>query len=230
MRFDRESCEARRAESLAKTPSWYSPWGHLAGPSLVGLLLGWLGWQMIEGPLTWAQLSVVLAVVAGSNLIEWWAHKYLLHRRSPLPGAAELYKRHIEHHSIYTEELMELRDPRELRMILLPAWGVALILLGNLPAALGLWGMGFHNHAGVYIISSVLYVLGYEWCHLSYHLPREHFISKLWLVRVMGKHHTAHHNPRLMARWNFNVILPFGDWLCRTTHHGTREEDLGAGQ
>ncbi|HUE39224.1 MAG TPA: hypothetical protein VMR29_06945, partial [Candidatus Binatia bacterium] len=56
----------------------------------------------------------------------------------------------------------------------------------------------------------------YELSHLSYHLPPTSFVGRRWLVRVLRQHHARHHDPRLMQRWNFNVTIPFWDWVQGT--------------
>jgi hypothetical protein len=42
------------------------------------------------------------------------------------------------------------------------------------------------------------------------HIPAHH----------RGALHTAHHDPHLMARYNFNISYPLGDWLCGTLYRG----------
>jgi hypothetical protein len=56
----------------------------------------------------------------------------------------------------------------------------------------------------------------YELCHLAYHLPRDGIVGRRWLVGVLREHHALHHDPRLMQRWTFNVIVPFADWVLRS--------------
>jgi len=63
-------------------------------------------------------------------------------------------------------------------------------------------------------------VLSYEWLHLSYHLPPESRVGRLRPIRALCRHHALHHDPRLMQRWNFNVTVPFWDWVMRTTYKG----------
>ena len=70
------------------------------------------------------------------------------------------------------------------------------------------------------------YVVSYEWLHLSYHLPPESFIGRLWLVRVLKKHHATHHDPQLMQKWNFNVTIPLWD-LVRGTIYRAPKEPVG---
>jgi sterol desaturase/sphingolipid hydroxylase (fatty acid hydroxylase superfamily) len=60
------------------------------------------------------------------------------------------------------------------------------------------------------------YSVSYEWLHLSYHLPRESGIGRRGVIQRLRRHHAIHHDPRLMQRWNFNVTIPFWDWVRGT--------------
>jgi len=33
------------------------------------------------------------------------------------------------------------------------------------------------------------------------------------LHRNLRRHHRAHHDPRMMTRYNFNIVFPFTDWI-----------------
>ena len=67
----------------------------------------------------------------------------------------------------------------------------------------------------------MLYVVSYEWLHLSFHLPATHFIARLGVVKKLKRHHATHHDPRLMQKWNFNVTVPLWDWVRGTIWRGT---------
>ncbi len=36
-------------------------------------------------------------------------------------------------------------------------------------------------------------------------------------------HHTVHHDPRLMNRYNFNITYPIFDWLFGTWYRGSAD-------
>ena len=55
-------------------------------------------------------------------------------------------------------------------------------------------------------------MVSYEVLHLCYHAPKDSFIGRLSLIRVLRAHHARHHDPRIMQRYNFNVTVP--------SHHG----------
>lgn len=214
MRYDRASCSERRQHFLEQIPSWYNPWFHLLIPSTVGLGLIYLASTFISNVLWWEYLAVPLFWLL-SNIIEWHAHKNLLHRR--LYPFELIYRRHIEHHSIYTNEDMAIRDRNEYRLVLLPLLGVLLIFVGLLILGGLLYAFSTVNLTCLYLMTTIGYVLSYEWLHLSYHLPPEHPISSISLIQPLKRHHQLHHDPSLMQRWNFNVTIPLWDLVRHTT-------------
>lgn len=217
MRYDRASCAERRAHALEQSPPWYNPWAHLFGPSLVGLSIIYFAASRLQDVNPWTYLTVVVVWLL-SNAVEWRTHKNMLHRR--LYPFEEIYRRHIEHHGIYTNEDMSIRDRREYRLVLLPFSGVLLIFVGLSLAALLLYFLTTPNITYLFLITSIGYVLSYEWLHLSYHLPPEHPIGGLSIIQKLRRHHLLHHAPRLMQRWNFNVTIPLWDVVRGTVFKG----------
>ncbi len=209
-----EARTAARARLQASIPERYSPWLHLAATTGVGAVSLAVGLAMLRAP-RWQELLVVPLTFVLANLFEWRAHKDLLHRRRWF--AKVLYDRHTpEHHVVFGYDDMAVRDWKELKLVLIPAFGVAGIVATMLPLALGL-GLLFGANVGwLFLITTAVYVVGYELSHLAYHLPEQSFVGRLALVRVLREHHRRHHHPRLMQRWNFNVTIPLGDWVHRT--------------
>jgi Fatty acid hydroxylase superfamily len=207
-----------RACAVAAIPWWYSPWGHLAFPSLVGL--GMIGCAVIllvdPRPLELLFVPVVLVLV---NLNEWQIHRNILHRRSwPLEI---LFWRHTpEHHVIFVRDDMAMRSPREFRLVLIPFYGILAIFVTTLPITAALWFLVSHNVALLWVASTMGYVVAYEWLHLAYHLPESNPIGRTRLIRRLRRHHAMHHTPELMQRWNFNVTVPLADWVLGTTYRG----------
>jgi sterol desaturase/sphingolipid hydroxylase (fatty acid hydroxylase superfamily) len=117
---------------------------------------------------------------------------------------------------IYVTDDMAIRDWREFHLVLIPAYGLFLIFLNLLPLTAAIWWLFSKNVALLYTATAMGYAVSYEWMHLSYHLPKDHPIGRLSIVAVLRNHHAVHHDPRLMQRWNFNVTLPFWDWVQGT--------------
>ena len=42
------------------------------------------------------------------------------------------------------------------------------------------------------------------------------------MVRVLRRHHQAHHDLGLMQRWNFNITFPICDAVFGTLYRGQR--------
>jgi hypothetical protein len=208
--------ERVRAEAVARIPPWYSPWGHLAFPSLVGtgLIAGSLA--LLRRPTVLELLFVPLALLL-VNLNEWHVHRNVLHRRSwPLE---ELFWRHTpEHHVIFIRDDMAMRSNREFRLVLIPFYGILAIFLTTLPITAALWAFASPNVALLWVATTMGYTVAYEWLHLAYHLPAESRIGRSPAITRLRRHHAVHHTPELMQRWNFNVTVPLADWLLGTIY------------
>jgi hypothetical protein len=207
-----------RAEALARIPWWYSPYGHLAFPSAIGLGMIALAITLLDQP-TGLELLTVPLVLLLININEWHIHRNMLHRRTwPLEV---LFWRHTpEHHVIFVRDDMAMRQTREFRLVLIPFYGIIAIFFTTLPITVALWFLVSHNVALLWVASTMGYTVAYEWLHLSYHLPATNPIGRSPLIGFLKRHHAMHHTPELMQKWNFNVTVPFADWLLRTTYRG----------
>jgi hypothetical protein len=214
--------DAARAKHLATIPGWYRPWAHLGATTSIGLFVLVLALTHIHH-LRPAELLIVPVIGLLANFFEWRLHKYALHRRRwPLKL---LYDRHTpEHHAIYMEEDMEIRSTREFRLVLIPAFGVAGIVLLTAPFAF-VAAIFFGANAGWLVLTTAATIMvSYELLHLSYHVPKSSFLGRRWLIRVLRRHHARHHDPRLMQKWNFNVTIPISDWVFGTTYKPERAQ------
>ena len=208
----------RRAETrrcaLADIPWWYSPWGHLAATTGIGLAVLALSITRLSG-LRWTDLLVVPAVVLGANYYEWRVHKDVLHKR--FWPFEMIYDKHTPmHHMVYVEDDMAIRDVREFRLVLIPAAGVLGIVLAAAPVAVGLAWLWSAAAGWLFLLTASLFMVSYEVLHLCYHAPEGSFIGRIRLVAALRAHHARHHDPRLMQRYNFNVTLPLFDWIMGT--------------
>jgi hypothetical protein len=213
-RQGRQGREGTRARALDAIPRYYVPWVHLGATTAVGaatLVVGVLSLHAVRA----SELLIVPLVFVLSNAFEWRVHKSVLHKRFwPL---RLLYDRHTPlHHKIYQYDSMAIRSPREFRLVLIPAQGVAAVVVVTAPLAWGVARLLGANAGWLVLVTSALYVVSYELSHLSYHLPEDSFIGRLGIVRVLREHHRRHHHPALMQRWNFNVTVPLFDLLYRT--------------
>lgn len=205
-----------RDDALAEIPDWYSPLAHLLFPSAVGIACIVLAIMELRD-LKPIQLLTIPIVYLISNAVEWRAHKSLLHKRTrPLEI---LYDRHTpQHHMIFITEDMAMRSRREFRLVLIPFYGVLSILAVTVPIAVVLTIAGQRNLGALFVVTTTFYVLSYEWLHLAYHMPPTSFVGRLPGLSMLRKHHATHHDPELMQKWNFNVTVPFWDWVRGTTY------------
>jgi hypothetical protein len=207
--------EATRAKLVSARRGSYNPWLHLLIPGGFGVAVILAALSTIR-ELQPVELLVIPFVFLLSNAVEWRAHRDLLHKRNRL--APILYDRHTpQHHMIFVTEDMAARSRDEWRFVLIPAFGLFLIALGNFPISAVLYFLISPNVAALYLANALAYVLMYEWLHLSYHLPPHSPIGRLSVVRFLRRHHASHHDPVLMQRWNFNVTVPLWD-LVRGTY------------
>ena len=209
-----------RTRLVAGVARWYNPWLHLAVPSTIGLGVLVACLCLLHGvrPVDLLTIPATFLVI---NAGEWRIHRDLLHKRTP--PLTVLYDRHTpEHHMIFVTEDMAIRSSREFYLVLIPAYGIVAAAVGALPFPALLWlGFGLRNAALLFMASTMVYVVLYEWLHLSYHLPADSFIGRLRVIQLLRRHHAVHHAPELMQKWNFNVTVPLWDWVRRTIY---REE------
>jgi hypothetical protein len=204
----------RRERAAARIPRWYVPWFHLAAPSAVGLALIAVALSHVHQP-SWGDALFVLGVLALANAVEWGLHRNVLHRR--FPGLVFAFAGHTpDHHGAFSSEDLAIHSAREMKLVLMPGFGVVGMFLGTIPPGLAIGALLSPNLGALWIATGIGYVIAYEWMHLSYHLPPEGPIGRLGVIRALRRHHALHHRPELMQHWNFNVTLPLCDWLFRT--------------
>ena len=192
----------------------YSPRCHLLVPSVIGLC-GMAAMVALLRDLRAVELLTVPLTLLGGFGLEWRVHKDLLHQR--VWPFTLLYDRHERlHHVIFTDEDMGLRSPQELKLVLLPGFVIVAILGLLLPLGLLLGLLVPRNCALLFVATSLMFFLMYEWLHLAYHIPAATRLGRNPLIAKLRSLHQRHHDPGLMKRWNFNVTVPLFDWL-----HGT---------
>lgn len=202
-----------REEVLARVPRGYSPFLHLVVPSILALGAVDAALSLVRG-MRWWQAALVPVFAAVLNALEWHAHRGLLHRHvRPLQG---LYRHHLQHHALHVRGDPAMRDPREIKVVLLPAAAILAFFAVALPVALLFLLAGQRNLALLWAATSVGYLMVYEWLHLGWHLPEDGIAARLPVLRTLRRLHEVHHDPRLMHRCNLNVTVPLWDWLRGT--------------
>ena len=217
---------AALAEHLPLVPPRYMPFAHLAGAPLIGAVVLAACLLNVEA-FGWIGLATVALTLVYSNLVEWCAHRWLLHRRRRFWEV--LYDRHVPmHHMIYRHDSMAVTCRREWFFVLMPARGVLGIVILAIPLALALGKLIGPDVGWIFLTTAGLYAVSYELLHLCYHLRSDVWVMRIPLLggvlRALSRHHARHHHVELMQKWNFNVTVPLWDFLLRT--HYPRHKPL----
>jgi sterol desaturase/sphingolipid hydroxylase (fatty acid hydroxylase superfamily) len=131
------------------------------------------------GPPSVTEIPVVGAVVAWWPFQEWFAHKFVLHPRTPRIARLAAARRHFAHHE----------NPGDADLTLLP-FGV---VKASLPAALAFWavaGLGSPRRVATGVATYATLALLYEWTHFLVHTgyrPRSRYFRRVRL------RHRLHH-------------------------------------
>ena len=207
--------EFRKAYRCDNIGSWYSGYAHLCFTFGVGLAVVVYAIASVEQVGVLELLTVPLTFLY-ANLAEYFGHRGPMHH--PRKGLELVYRRHAgQHHRFFTDRDMALADARDLKAVLFPAVMIAFFLAAfALPVGVLVGWLTTPNVAWLFVATAVGYFLNYEILHLAYHLPEGSRLGRLPLVRRLKRLHQAHHDPRLMARYNFNITYPIGDALFGT--------------
>ena len=65
-------------------------------------------------------------------------------------------------------------------------------------------------------VTTGMYLI-YEFMHFCCHVDENWFVRNCPFVNTLRRHHTAHHNARLMMEINMNLTFPIADWLFGTS-------------
>lgn len=155
-------------------------------------------------------IALFLGMLLIANVIEYIAHRFVLHRKIRFLRFA--YREHTElHHSYFTHDAYEITAPIDIHRVLFPPIGI-LIFMGLLAAPLSLLTALLLSPTDGWIVfaTSVFYFLLYELFHLGSHFS---FSKRIPGFRFIREHHRMHHDPRKMQTTAFNVTFPLVDTL-----------------
>lgn len=145
------------------------------------------------------------------NIVEWYEHRYVLHI-IPTPT------RHLVHHQFFTDRNMFYDSFQDSKLIFFELadiiWFLVMATIGVIPL-----GFRYGSITAYAVLWTVLGYYGcYEWLHLAYHSPPSSILGRLPFIATLRKHHQLHHNRMFMRKHNFNITIPFGDWLFDTLY------------
>lgn len=182
----------------------------------VGAAAIWYCLRQIQGA-TWEWFLIVPVFLAG-NFVEWFMHRYVMHRRIDVFALRAIYERHTrQHHQYFTDLEPTIDTTREFRIVFFP-WRV-LITLGVAGTCMGyVASLIFNANAGyiVFLTMVGLYMV-YETFHYCCHVHDNWFVRNMPFINTIRRHHTAHHNLGIMMKYNMNLTFPIADWFMGTT-------------
>ena len=182
--------------------------------SLAALAVG--AWQARRARA--ADLWIVPAYLVVANLVEYLIHRLLMHR--PLWPRA-FYRGHtLGHHRAFHHDSMAIDSWREIELVVMPWFTIALLFAGLAPIVALVDGTVGPGAAGLLLLAAVASFVAYEGMHALYHLPIVTLErAGLWGNRgfqFLYRHHRHHHRLKRMRRVNFNISLPLSDRLLGT--------------
>ena len=161
---------------------------------------------------------LAIPIFLGGNFVEWFMHRYVMHRRINVFALRAIYERHTrQHHQYFTDNEPTFDTTREFRIVFFP-WRV-LTALGVFGTLLGYaTAMIFNANAGhVVFITLVGSYLVYEVLHYCCHVHDNRLVRNMPFVNTIRRHHIAHHNQGIMMKYNMNLTFPIADWFMGTT-------------
>ena len=214
---------ALRERFQARIPTWYRAWMHLAftlGTS-AALTYLFMSRAMAHGVRPWVWVLAPVAYL-GCNVAEYVLHRWPMHRRPrrKRPMWERFFHHHtLNHHRYFDDRHLEVRKLRELFFVMITAHATA---VAALMLTVSYFAFRFTlgvDVAAVVCVSIIAYGLSLEILHAAFHLPA--VWQRKWpfnnrLFRNLRRHHRAHHDPRMMTRYNFNIVFPFSDYLFGT--------------
>jgi len=198
----------------------YSGPRHLATTIGISLLVALVSATQLDDvrPLEWLTIPLTFLY---ANLAEYLGHRGPMHHKTRF--LKKLFERHsIEHHSFFTDKAPTFDSSKDYKAVLFPPV-LLVFFIGAfaMPVGAVLYWLFSPNVCFLFVLTAVLYFLNYELLHFAYHADPASWIGRLPLMSRLRRHHLAHHNRRLMTRYNFNITYPIGDWLFGTLYRET---------
>ncbi len=191
-------------------PRPYFPTGHVAvHASSVIAGCAFAAGRLVHVTLLEA-ITVPVWLFLGSAFV-YWFHRYVLHRPTRLFYFA--YEKHtLQHHRFFDYEHITRDERDDLHAMLFPWWSGLPLLALSYGVSLGLTPVLGENVALLSMFMMNGYFGLYELVHTVSHLPDEHVLARLPVLSFLREHHRLHHEPALMGKHNFNVVIPLFDW------------------
>lgn len=206
-----------RKEYRSRIMGWYDGYVHIAIIYAMGASAFYIYVQHVENVLWWEWLALPITFLF-TNMFEWLVHKYIMHRPINIKGLRAIYERHtLNHHQFFTDDEMRFRDHTDWRVTVFPPYALVVFILMSMPAALFLGWVISPNVGWLFMCATTGMYLIYEFMHFCCHVDENCFVRNVPFVNTIRRHHTAHHNARLMMEVNMNLTFPIADCLFGTS-------------
>lgn len=210
---------AFRADYRSRIARFYSGPAHMVMILAMGLSTIWYCLMQIQDP-AWYDWLIIPTVFVDANLLEWWIHKYVMHR--PIKGFGgifmAIYERHtLAHHQFFNQHEPTMDNLRDCRILLFSPYALVAFVVIAMPPAAAFYFLGLENIAWLLMATSVFIYLNYETFHFCCHAKDDRIIRYIPFINTSRRHHLAHHHLHVMMEKNFNVTYPFADWLFRSS-------------
>ncbi len=194
---------------------WYRGRMHYGFTVGFALWIGVLSLLHLDRP-TWRDSWIIPVMVVYANFVEYFVHRFPLHRR--IPGFGLLYERHaVQHHRYFTERDISITTPLQMYYVLFPAQAIVFFIpLAAGPVAWWIAGCFGDNAGWLALLTSAGYFAWYETFHLANHLPLTHWVHRIPGLSQLCRFHRLHHHPASAKQFNFNVTFPMADWVMGT--------------
>lgn len=206
-----------RRQYRSRIAGWYNGYVHILVIYTIGAAALYIFTEHIANVLWWEWLTIP-AVLLMCNIFEWFLHQHVMHRPINNKGLRAIYTRHtLNHHQFFTDSEMRFRDQTDWRVTVFPPYAMVVFILMSLPGVAFLYLIATSNVAWLFICSTTSMYLIYEFMHFCCHVDENWFVRHCPLVNTLRRHHTAHHNDRLMMEVNMNLTFPIADWMFGTS-------------
>ena len=185
--------------------------------SLAFVVLASLRFDEFRLPVTPALAAWFVAGLLYTNLFEYWAHRYPMHRGLPL--LRHVRRNHIEHHRIFHGGNFRTANSSDLAHISGRFWIFPVLLAGHYALLTAIVPI---DAALAFLCACYLHYLAFESSHWLTHLEDNSVDRALSRIPLVGRlralqieHHRIHHETPTAA---FNFNPPYlGDALIQTT-------------
>ena len=206
-----------RINYRSQIAGWYNGYLHILVIYAIGLTAIYIYVQHMDAILWWEWLTIPVVIVL-CNLFEWFLHLHVMHHLINVTGLRAIYERHtLNHHQFFTDSEMRFQSQKDWRVTVFPPYALVVFILMSMPAGLVMGYLVSSNVGWLVMCSTTGMYLTYEFMHFCCHVDENAFVRYCPLVNSLRRHHTAHHNDRLMMEVNMNLTFPISDWFFGTS-------------